>query len=489
MSEAREAARSKRVGLGQAVVSDPRTNRPGSVSASAHSLLTRAKAATALQILAKLAFAALVVTLPFRSRAVLLARPLPPVYGDYTDLLLFPSDLCMVSTLLLWLLSLGLRPRPINRGPAFLFKPLVAMIGVGGLSVVFSVDRVLSLYNAVHLVLLAGLALYVLNEIKSLKAIVLPVAVQIFVQAAVGVTQALQQHSISLQSLGELQLDPTWRGVSIVSAGGIRTLRAYGLTDHPNILGGCLAFALALLAAWYMQSNPKWRAPAGGVFALGALALLLTFSRSAWVALGGAAIWMVLALLKTRQTGALVSWLGLAGAAFIVVAPFAWRNADNLGVRLNQNDSFSTVAAEDQALGDRSLLNDVALKLLADRPLTGVGLGAFTIAFREGVPDYPFDYQPPHIAALDAAAEIGVVGALAYVVALIGPWLALVVNRRRLTFSPALIGVSGVLLAVTLVGLFDYYTWLLAPGRLWQWIVWGLWAAIYQSALKPVATT
>jgi len=39
-----------------------------------------------------------------------------------------------------------------------------------------------------------------------------------------------------------------------------------------------------------------------------------------------------------------------------------------------------------------------------------------------------------------------------------------------------------VLLAIYVVGLFDYYTWVLAPGRLWQWLAWGLWASFYTSA-------
>ncbi len=61
-------------------------------------------------------------------------------------------------------------------------------------------------------------------------------------------------------------------------------------------------------------------------------------------------------------------------------------------------------------------------------------------------------------------------------------------KRRQLNFSPALIGISGVLLAVTVVGFFDYYTWLLAPGRLWQWLVWGVWAMTYSRSFgEPYA--
>jgi hypothetical protein len=32
---------------------------------------------------------------------------------------------------------------------------------------------------------------------------------------------------------------------------------------------------------------------------------------------------------------------------------------------------------------------------------------------------------------------------------------------------------------VTIIGLFDYYPWLLPPGRLWHWIIWGLWSGFY----------
>jgi hypothetical protein len=78
------------------------------------------------------------------------------------------------------------------------------------------------------------------------------------------------------------------------------------LSDHPNILGGCLAFGLVLLAAWYLDRSSQesevrayLNSPDGSkedtrlqaspvivaTFALGCAGLLLTFSRSAWLAL------------------------------------------------------------------------------------------------------------------------------------------------------------------------------------------------------------
>jgi hypothetical protein len=57
------------------------------------------------------------------------------------------------------------------------------------------------------------------------------------------------------------------------------------------------------------------------------------------------------------------------------------------------------------------------------------------------------------------------------------PFFLLWWRRRELT--PELIGASGALLAVTIIGLLDYYTWSLAPGRIWFWLVLGLWVGAY----------
>ena len=50
---------------------------------------------------------------------------------------------------------------------------------------------------------------------------------------------------------------------------------------------------------------------------------------------------------------------------------------------------------------------------------------------------------------------------------------------RRHELTPTLIAASGALLGVTVLGLFDYYTWSLVPGRIWYWLVLGFWAGAY----------
>ena len=96
----------------------------------------------------------------------------------------------------------------------------------------------------------------------------------------------MAQRSLGLQDLGEHLLNPVISGVSIVTADGVRLLRAYGLSDHPNILGGCLAFGMLILFSAYMNGSKPTIVLAA--FLPGVPALLVTFSRSAWLAfLGG----------------------------------------------------------------------------------------------------------------------------------------------------------------------------------------------------------
>ncbi len=443
-------------------------------------MVMRGGAGTFLRGGARLAFGAAVVLLPFRWRIELLARPAPPIYGDYTGFLLAASDIAVLLTLAAWGASLPAAPHRLRTGPRAIALPLVLLVAAGALSVPFSVDPALSAYHLVRLLVLGALYLFVVNEIASPRVLVVPVAAQVFVQAAVGIAQVLRQHSLGLASLGEAALDPAWRGVSIVWSGTSLLLRAYGLSDHPNLLGGCLAFALIVLMLAVFEKPERWNGMIAAVFALGALALFLTFSRTAWFAFAAGALCTLALLLRGRARAAAVRGVALLCAAALVVAPFAWAYADYLGVRVNLAEP-SMASGENRSVVERDVLNGAAAQIFVAHPLAGVGLGAFPLALRAARPQFPFDYQPPHNVWLAAAAETGVAGALAYLALALAPWLAMWPLVRRGAITPALAVASGVLLATTLAGLLDYYTWLLPAGRLWQWLAWGLWAAAYPS--------
>ena len=164
-----------------------------------------------------------------------------------------------------------------------------------------------------------------------------------------------------------------------------------------------------------------------------------------------------------------------------MLAPFILVNLPLFGIRLNANQSFMTIPAEEQSIGERALLVESANHIFADHALIGIGLGASPVAMKDAYPSFPVDYQPPHLTLLDTALETGIFGATFYFLFLVLPWVVLLRHRNLLARRDIAVA-AALLLAVTIVGFFDYYTWLLVPGRLWQWLAWGLLAAAMEKA-------
>jgi hypothetical protein len=424
--------------------------------------------------IAQTAFYATLVVLPFRWRVVLLARPNDPIYKDYTDFLLFLPDITLLLTLLAWSYATSVERKPVRLGPAYMWIPLAGLSFAGLFSVIFSVDRALSLYHAIRFGLLFVFYLYVVNRRVSVLEIGFVIGVQGVIQSIVAIGQSLSQRSLGLQEFGEYNLDPIWSGVSIVSDGATRFLRAYGLTDHPNILGGCLAFGmLAVLSVFLYGEGKIFRWIAAVMFLTMSLGLLVTFSRAAWLAFfaGSALIVGMEALARRLQNVKAVAWLSLGTVLLLV--PFILSNKNYLAARLNAGDSFEGVRAEAQSVDERAFLNQTANRIFSRHPLTGVGLAASPVSMKIEFPEFPTYYQPPHFTLLVAAVETGIVGAAFYFLLNLLPCVVFL-RRRDLWTRPEAIGAAGLFVALIVVGFFDYYTWFSSAGRLWQWLAWGL---------------
>ncbi|MCB0076959.1 MAG: O-antigen ligase family protein [Anaerolineales bacterium] len=266
-------------------------------------------------------------------------------------------------------------------------------------------------------------------------------------QVAVVVAQVATQGPLGLP--GEMALWPEQSGAAVLTVGGQRWLRGYGLTFHPNLLGGFLAAGLVLTLP--LLRDLRWRL----LWLWLALGLLLTFSRSAWLAT--ALTVPPLALWLGRRWPALRRPLLLTlGSALLFAAIAAVPLAPQLLSRLSPPPPTGT---ESFALTERAVLTRIAIDFIGAEPLTGVGAGNFAVAMRDaGFAERP---QPVHNVTLLLAAELGFHGALVWVAL----WLLPVATTdlRRSPWSPTLLAAW---LALSLIALWDFYPWGLSEGRL-----------------------
>lgn len=444
----------------------------------------------------RFAFAALLFSSPWMTQWVDVLRRVPPVYSGYTDFFVYPSDLFLALTLTFGFLAVFVAPKKFQRGPWFLTLPLAALVGLSFASTLTGVDPSLTLYHSIRFLALFGLYLVLVNVNMPPDWVALPLVAAVMLQSAVAILQFTSQASLGLQNWGELMLDPAQTGTSILRIGDLRILRAYGLTDHPNLLGGLLAFALLIILGYYFvlatassQTRRRARYLLYVPLLFGVVALFYSFSRSAQLAFALGVVVLLVALLReptqrlfrVREL-ALLGVVGLLGVAAPIVTSAT--NQQLLALRVGQADAFEHNVSEARSLNERDVLTESANRIFYQRQFLGVGNGALPLGMFYLDPAYPkeaYDYQPAHFVVLVAAAELGLFGAFLWAWLMLAPLLAVWIRRAQFFAQPWAAALAAVMVMLLVVSFADYYTWLWQAGRLWQWSAWGLFAAVLSS--------
>ena len=186
---------------------------------------------------------------------------------------------------------------------------------------------------------------------------------------------------------------------------------AFGSLGNPNVLGAFLALVFAISAGEvFVTRSTAGRILLFNLLIVTGLALLLTFSRSAWV---GAVVGLVAVVASRLRRAAVL-------APLVVVAVIAVAIVPGLGARMRT--LFDLAALTGSRLG---IWRD-SLHLIASRPILGYGpdnVGLVFPRFQTG--DWglaaghlrqPIDKA--HLDVLQVAATQGVVGVVAYAVLL-----------------------------------------------------------------------
>ncbi|MGD8902620.1 MAG: O-antigen ligase family protein [Anaerolineae bacterium] len=427
------------------------------------------------------ALSGLLITLPFWRHRVLLHRAGGAIFFEFRDITLYTNDLLWWAAVGVCFLSCLLRPTPraLRLGPWFISGSLAAILALSVLGIPFAFDQLYASYQTVRLLLLAFLYLMILNVSLTPGIVAWSLAASMTLEAVFALPQSVLGSSLGLERLGEVTVKAAWPGASVVMVGEQRWLRAYGLTQHPNLLGGCMMVMLLLVAGFYLKQSGWRRFPLLIALGLGFSTLLLTFSRAAWLGTGlGGAVMLALLLWtrRRRHWSPSRSTVLLLITLFLVIgAIFAIVNWPLLQPRLG----LTSQGAEIRSVESRAMQLRAAWILIKERPWLGVGIGNYPVALyelaREAVSAYPV-FQPVHNVALLSTAELGFLGGMIWLGLMAAPWAALWRKRWQVQVTSWWAGLSGALAALAVVSFFDYYVWSSHQGRLLLWLVFGLWA-------------
>jgi len=336
------------------------------------------------------------------------------------------AHILLTAMLLSWI-ARRIQDRTRPTAPPF-FVALLAYAALTLVSTAFSVDPTESFIDNKQLVLLA-IVPAVYDLARGPRAFT-AVDVIISVGAASAVYGIVQYGVLHYDNLGQ---------------------RPQGALTHYMTYSGVLMLAICAAAARLIFGSRDRIWPALVMPAL-VVALALTFTRNAWI---GACV--AIGLLFILKDFRLTALLPVILAVFFVVAP------DPIISRLT-----STFNSQDPANQDRFAMIEIGARIVADRPLTGVGPNMVPRVYDQYRPDYAVNDVNPHLhnVPLQIAAERGLPALAAwawFVVALAAALFRMFrravpapgsvdTHRERMLAAMALASIAAMLAA----GLFEY---------------------------------
>ncbi|MFA6588164.1 MAG: O-antigen ligase family protein [Patescibacteria group bacterium] len=433
--------------------------------------------------------------LPWQTRLILDNSAIHAEFSEYAALSLYATDLLLLAVFILSLFLPGIYQAGQKQIKIGILALIVVILG----SVIFA-DKVEVAIFSIK-ILAIGLMLYLLLQQKwvNQKFLLICFLGGGILQAVIGITQFLSQTSPAVSWLGLSVHDPAIAGTSVVEAGGMRWLRAYGSLPHPNILGGYLALCLLTAFGFYLKIYEKARAgfskwtrenvkrhiegrkwyinqawKISGLVVGGAiltLGLLLSFSRSAWLSF--TAVWLIILciLIIKKIPGGWVLWckwsifMGVMAITMVAFLPQPFFTRVSMDSRL-----------ESKSLITRSSLYQDAWTLIKKEPIRGVGYGNMVMAVYNQVDasrGSVHDYQPVHNIYVLSAVELGLLGGVIFLIFLV-IILKTAIFKLLKTPSPVSIVAFGMFVCLVLIGLFDHYLWTLSAGVGLLWLVVGL---------------
>jgi len=358
----------------------------------------------------------------------------------------------------------------------------------------FAQDKQVAFYYLLKFLEGFATLILIINFRISYKKIGWAVFLAAIIQSGLGIYQSLVQKVFASKWLGMAVQNQQDAGVSVVETASQRFLRAYGALPHPNILAGFLAVSIVVTITLILLSRSnKEKLILNIGLAIISAGLFLTFSKSAFLALIIGLVFMSAFILLSKERETKI-YLGQSLVLILVImailsllfqAPLVSRlKGDN---RLEQ---YST----DQ----RANYMQQAQDIIKNNWLKGVGLGNYTLAVYNAaqIKEEARFYQPVHNVYLLAAAELGILGFVFYILLIILaikelwqfkieeslqllPILRNFKINRIFTFYQRrffwFLSYTAIFIMLLIIMVFDHYFWTLYFGIIFWWLMFGLW--------------
>jgi O-antigen ligase len=200
---------------------------------------------------------------------------------------------------------------------------------------------------------------------------------------------------------------------------------------------------------------------ADGILAVG---LLVSWSRGAWLGFGGAALTLLFFAPKRRLVGAVLVLLLVGGGTFIFAtglapASLVARASDFTQDLVGYSDvRGAQISDANYAVLERLAHWEAAIGMATDHPWTGIGFGAWDAAYPHyALMNWPTSLGHAHNYYLNALAETGLIGLIAYLVTCVMTFgLTLRVLNQESGFRRGIaLGILGVWAHLAVHSLFD----------------------------------
>jgi len=353
-----------------------------------------------------LLFLLAIFLLPWQTQYIHHIIPMAEGVSEYGKLAFFVTELLIAVAFVFSRRSSEQPPKELQRT----VRGFYLFLATGFLSLTFAHFYVISLYTLGHLLIAGMLFVYLIDPKTRLDRVLIAYVLGLIVPCVLGWYQYLHGFSpaSTLFGLAEKQVDTS--GVAVVATQAFRSLRAYGSFPHPNIFGGYLAIAIVILGWLVRSAETKWRSWAyAPLIVLFTSTLILTFSRSAWLALS---VSLTVILVQAFWYKRLIPHRAIPfiTLGFVTILLSTLILHTHVFARFDSSLHVEAISLEERASQYATFPSVFRLN-----PLFGVGDGAYTFALEAMNQNQPaWSYQPIHNAILLLLAELGLVGLVAF---------------------------------------------------------------------------